>query len=128
MPQSLLLIIVGVLGLAVGSFLNVVIHRVPRDESLVRPGSHCPRCGNPVRARHNVPVLGWLMLRGRCADCAVRISPRYPLDGFAEARRSCASSSRPAISVSPLENGFWKTTPGGCTVIDDTCGRMLRGK
>jgi leader peptidase (prepilin peptidase)/N-methyltransferase len=79
MPQSLLLIIVGVLGLAVGSFLNVVIHRVPRDESLVRPGSHCPQCGNPVRARHNVPVLGWLMLRGRCADCATPISARYPL-------------------------------------------------
>ncbi|MDI6105318.1 prepilin peptidase [Actinoplanes sp. NEAU-A12] len=71
--------IVALLGLAIGSFLNVVIHRVPRDESLVTPGSHCPECGNPVRARHNVPVLGWLMLRGRCADCGTRISARYPL-------------------------------------------------
>ncbi|MFI5936737.1 prepilin peptidase [Actinoplanes sp. NPDC051494] len=79
MPEPLLLGVVGLLGLAVGSFLNVVIHRVPRGESLVRPGSHCPHCGNEVRHRHNVPVLGWLMLRGRCADCAAPISARYPL-------------------------------------------------
>jgi leader peptidase (prepilin peptidase)/N-methyltransferase len=67
------------LGLAVGSFLNVVVHRVPRGESLVRPGSRCPACGTPIRAWHNVPVLGWLLLRGRCASCSARISPRYPL-------------------------------------------------
>jgi leader peptidase (prepilin peptidase)/N-methyltransferase len=79
MPQVLLLGVAGLLGLAVGSFLNVVIHRVPRDESLVRPGSHCPACGNAVRRRHNVPVLGWLLLRGRCADCSAPISARYPL-------------------------------------------------
>ena len=52
---------------------------MPRDESLVRPGSHCPHCGNAVRSRHNVPVLGWLLLRGRCADCRRPISARYPL-------------------------------------------------
>ncbi|GIE88084.1 prepilin peptidase [Actinoplanes regularis] len=79
MPLVPLLVVAGVLGLAVGSFLNVVIHRVPRDESLVRPGSHCPDCGHAVRNRHNVPVLGWLLLRGRCADCATPISARYPL-------------------------------------------------
>jgi leader peptidase (prepilin peptidase)/N-methyltransferase len=79
MPHLLLLSTVGVLGLAVGSFLNVVIYRVPRDESLVRPGSHCPHCGSEVRNRHNVPVLGWLLLRGRCADCRAPISARYPL-------------------------------------------------
>ena len=79
MPQPLLLGIVGLLGLAVGSFLNVVIYRVPRDESLVRPGSHCPHCQAEVRHRHNIPVLGWLLLRGRCADCTASISARYPL-------------------------------------------------
>ncbi|GIM89333.1 prepilin peptidase [Paractinoplanes toevensis] len=79
MPQTLLLSIVGLLGLAVGSFVNVVIYRVPRNESLVQPGSHCPHCGSAVRNRHNVPVLGWLVLRGRCADCAAPISARYPL-------------------------------------------------
>jgi leader peptidase (prepilin peptidase) / N-methyltransferase len=78
-PQTVLLCAVGLLGLAVGSFLNVVIHRVPRDESLVRPGSHCPHCGAAVRRRHNVPVVGWLVLRGRCADCKTPISARYPL-------------------------------------------------
>jgi leader peptidase (prepilin peptidase) / N-methyltransferase len=68
-----------VFGLAVGSFLNVVAHRVPRGESLLRPGSRCPTCGAPIRARHNIPVVGWLLLRGRCADCRARISPRYPI-------------------------------------------------
>jgi leader peptidase (prepilin peptidase) / N-methyltransferase len=79
MPLPMLLIVVALLGLAVGSFLNVVIYRVPRDESLVRPGSHCPHCGHAVRNRHNIPVLGWLLLRGRCADCSAPISVRYPL-------------------------------------------------
>jgi leader peptidase (prepilin peptidase)/N-methyltransferase len=79
MPQPVLLIVVALLGLAVGSFLNVVIHRVPREESLIRPRSHCPACGSEVRNRHNIPVVGWLLLRGRCADCEARISPRYPL-------------------------------------------------
>ena len=81
--MPVLLVAAGLLGLAVGSFLNVVIHRLPRGESLVRPGSHCPTCHSEVRARHNVPVLGWLMLRGRCADCATPISIRYPLVEFA---------------------------------------------
>ncbi|GLW30683.1 prepilin peptidase [Actinoplanes regularis] len=79
MPPTPLLIVVGLFGLAIGSFLNVVIHRVPRDESLIHPGSHCPACGHAVRSRYNVPVLGWLLLRGRCADCDIRISARYPL-------------------------------------------------
>jgi len=75
--------LVAVLGLVVGSFLNVVIHRVPRGESLVAPPSHCPSCNSPIRNRHNVPVLGWLVLRGRCADCRAPISVRYPLVEFA---------------------------------------------
>lgn len=68
----------GVLGLVVGSFLNVVIARVPAGVSVVRPPSHCPGCGSAVRARHNVPLAGWMLLRGRCADCASPISARYP--------------------------------------------------
>ena len=81
----LLLVLVGLLGLAVGSFLNVVIYRVPRGESLVRPGSRCPSCGTPIRPRHNVPVVGWLVLRGRCASCGSAISARYPLVEFSTA-------------------------------------------
>ena len=67
-----------VFGLIIGSFLNVCIHRVPRGESIVSPGSHCPRCGKAVRPYDNVPVLAYLWLRGRCRDCGERISPQYP--------------------------------------------------
>jgi leader peptidase (prepilin peptidase)/N-methyltransferase len=74
-----LLALLFLLGLAIGSFVNVVIHRVPRGESLVAPGSRCPACGTPILHRHNVPVLGWTVLRGRCAACSAPISPRYPL-------------------------------------------------
>lgn len=70
---------VGLLGLIVGSFLNVVVHRVPRHESIVSPASRCPGCGTPVAPRDNVPVLSWLVLRGRCRHCREPISPRYPL-------------------------------------------------
>jgi leader peptidase (prepilin peptidase)/N-methyltransferase len=69
----------GILGLLIGSFLNVVVWRVPRGESVVRPPSACPQCGKPIRPRDNVPVLSWLLLRGRCRDCGAAISRRYPL-------------------------------------------------
>jgi leader peptidase (prepilin peptidase)/N-methyltransferase len=65
-------------GLVIGSFLNVVIHRLPRGESLAVPGSRCPSCGHPIRAIDNVPVLSFLWLRGRCRDCGASISWRYP--------------------------------------------------
>ncbi len=74
-----LIAVTAVIGLAIGSFLNVVIYRVPQGESLSSPASHCPHCLTPIRNRHNVPVLGWLVLRGRCAECAAPISVRYPL-------------------------------------------------
>lgn len=75
----LLIGLAGVLGAAVGSFLNVVVHRVPAGLSVVRPASACPRCGSAIRRRDNVPVLSWLLLRGRCRDCGAPISVRYPL-------------------------------------------------
>jgi leader peptidase (prepilin peptidase) / N-methyltransferase len=77
-PPVVEIALVGVLGAVVGSFLNVVIHRLPRGESLVSPRSRCSACGEPVRARDNVPVLSWLWLGGRCRDCGASISPRYP--------------------------------------------------
>jgi len=67
-----------VLGLVVGSFLNVVIHRLPRDESVVRPRSRCPGCSAPIAAFDNVPLLSYLWLRGRCRHCGMHISARYP--------------------------------------------------
>jgi leader peptidase (prepilin peptidase) / N-methyltransferase len=68
-----------VLGLVIGSFLNVVIWRVPRGESVVHPPSHCPRCESEIRPADNIPVVSWLMLRGRCRHCGEPISVRYPL-------------------------------------------------
>ena len=65
-------------GLAIGSFLNVVIWRVPRGESIVSPPSHCPQCDAEIRGRDNIPVLSWLILRGKCRDCGAHISARYP--------------------------------------------------
>ncbi|QIK75133.1 prepilin peptidase [Nocardioides piscis] len=78
-PTAMIAALSAVLGLAIGSFLNVVVHRVPRGESVVSPPSACPRCGRAIRARHNVPVIGWLVLRGRCYDCGLPISARYPV-------------------------------------------------
>jgi len=72
-------VLCGVLGLAVGSFLNVVVWRVPRKESVVRPRSHCPSCDTQLAGRDNVPVVSWLALRGRCRTCSTGISVRYPL-------------------------------------------------
>ena len=72
-------VLIAILGLAVGSFLNVIIYRVPRQESIVSPGSHCPSCNHPIKNRHNVPVVSWLVLRGRCHSCRAPISLRYPL-------------------------------------------------
>ena len=70
-------------GACVGSFLNVLVYRLPRRESIVHPPSHCPRCGHPIRWYDNVPVIGWIKLRGKCRDCQLPISVRYPcVEGF----------------------------------------------
>ncbi|MBV8596010.1 MAG: prepilin peptidase [Candidatus Eremiobacteraeota bacterium] len=79
MPSGLLVAIAGLVGLAIGSFLNVVIYRVPRDESISFPPSHCTVCGHLLSAGDNVPVISWLVLRGRCRYCGDPISSRYPL-------------------------------------------------
>ena len=74
-----LVVLSGVLGTIIGSFLNVVVWRLPRGESVRYPGSACPNCGHPIRAWDNIPVWSWLILRGRCRDCSAPISRRYPL-------------------------------------------------
>ena len=79
LPPALLPALLGVLGLLIGSFLNVVVYRVPAGLSLVSPGSACPACAHPVRPRDNVPVVSWLLLGGRCRDCDAPISVRYPM-------------------------------------------------
>jgi leader peptidase (prepilin peptidase) / N-methyltransferase len=76
---SLLVVYAALLGLICGSFLNVVVHRLPRGSSVVRPRSACPWCGGAIAARDNVPLVSYLLLRGRCRRCGGPISPRYPL-------------------------------------------------
>ena len=78
-PWRFLLVLFFWIGASVGSFLNVVAWRLPRARSVVRPPSSCPRCGHRIRPWHNIPVLGWLILRGRCHDCGLPIAARYPL-------------------------------------------------
>jgi leader peptidase (prepilin peptidase) / N-methyltransferase len=72
-------VVVGLFGLEIGSFLNVVIHRVPMRRPIVGPSSSCPHCGARIKTLDNVPVLSYLLLRGACRECGARISPRYPL-------------------------------------------------
>jgi leader peptidase (prepilin peptidase)/N-methyltransferase len=76
---ALLIAACAVLGLVIGSFLNVVVYRVPRRESVVAPRSRCPACGMAIIARDNIPVLSWLLLKGRCRYCHSKISIRYPI-------------------------------------------------
>jgi leader peptidase (prepilin peptidase)/N-methyltransferase len=76
---GVLIVICALFGLVIGSFLNVVIYRVPRGLSVVSPRSACPECETPIAERDNIPVVSWLLLRGRCRHCHAPISPRYPL-------------------------------------------------
>jgi leader peptidase (prepilin peptidase) / N-methyltransferase len=102
----ILLVALGLVGLAVGSFLNAVAHRLAIGMSIVTPRSHCPRCSHPIRVRHNVPVLGWLLLRGRCYDCKSPISIRYLavelFVGMAYAAAGWLLATRQALAVLPL--------------------------
>ena len=96
---ALLVAACAVLGLAVGSFLNVVIHRVPRKESVVKPRSRCPGCGTELAARDNIPVVSWLMLKGRCRTCGEPISPRYPVVELATAALFAAMAVRLGVDA-----------------------------
>lgn len=79
MDVSLVAVLGAVLGLVFGSFINVVAYRIPADKSIVSPPSACPSCGHPIRHRDNIPVVSWILLRGKCRDCGARISSRYPI-------------------------------------------------
>jgi prepilin signal peptidase PulO-like enzyme (type II secretory pathway) len=79
LPFAYYLFFAFIFGLLIGSFLNVVIHRIPLNESIIFPGSHCPACGKPIRPLDNIPLISYALLRGRCRSCSARISPVYPL-------------------------------------------------
>jgi leader peptidase (prepilin peptidase)/N-methyltransferase len=78
-PPVFFVVYAGLIGLIVGSYLNVVVHRLPHQQSTVLPRSRCPKCGAAIRALDNLPVVSWLLLGGRCRDCRAPISARYPL-------------------------------------------------
>ncbi|MEX0668940.1 MAG: prepilin peptidase [Pirellulales bacterium] len=89
-------------GAALGSFINVVVHRLPRGESSVSGRSRCPQCGSAIRARDNVPVLGWLLLRGRCRDCGAAIAPQYPL-----VEAACGTLTAAVAAAELVGGGRW---------------------
>lgn len=91
---ALLIGVCFVFGLLVGSFMNVVIYRVPRHESVISPRSRCPACGTAIRERDNIPVLSWLILKGRCHSCRAPISARYPLTELAVAALFAGAAAR----------------------------------
>ena len=91
---TLLIVACFLFGLAIGSFLNVVIYRVPRKESIVSPRSACPKCATPIRERDNIPVVSWMILRGKCRTCREPISIRYPLIELACAALFAGAAAR----------------------------------
>jgi prepilin signal peptidase PulO-like enzyme (type II secretory pathway) len=95
-------------GAVLGSFANVVLYRLPRGESVVAGGSRCPACGSAIRARDNVPVLGWLLLRGRCRDCGAAISGRYPL-----IEAACGGIAATIAAAEIAGGGRWLPLLGG---------------
>jgi leader peptidase (prepilin peptidase) / N-methyltransferase len=125
MPTPLLAVLAAILGSVVGSFLNVVAHRVPRGESVVSPPSACPACGARIRNRHNVPALGWLLLRGRCYDCAEPISARYPLVEAGTAVLFVATALRFAEDLSALPAYLWFAATGVALALIDLDVRRL---
>jgi leader peptidase (prepilin peptidase)/N-methyltransferase len=108
-----------VIGGNLGSFLNVVVYRLPRGESVVHGGSHCPSCGSAIRWHDNVPVLGWLLLGGRCRDCGAMIAARYPL---VEAVGAVVIGG---VAAAELLSGG-RTLPGGaCGVVRPGADNLL---
>ena len=107
----------GLLGLAIGSFLNVVIYRVPLHESIVTPRSKCPSCGTPILERDNIPVVSWLILRGKCRACRARISARYPL-----VELLCGALF--ALSLIHISSLFVVVLPFGCFSIRKSATRI----
>jgi len=83
------IIVVFLFGISIGSFLNVIIHRIPKEESIVFPASHCPKCNKSLKWYHNIPLFSWIFLKGKCAFCKESISFRYPIIEFINGMVGC---------------------------------------
>ena len=107
-------------GSLLGSFINVVVHRLPLGESVAGGGSRCPHCRCPIRARDNLPVIGWLLLRGRCRSCQAGIAPAYPL-----VEALCGLLVATLVATELAAGGRW--LPGSSTGFPQGVDRLLRG-
>jgi leader peptidase (prepilin peptidase)/N-methyltransferase len=110
--------LVAVLGLFIGSFLNVCIYRIPAGESIVWPGSRCPRCGKPIKPWDNIPVVSYLILRGKCRQCGSAISVRYPVVELLSALLAVAILYRFGPGAAFVIYYFWACTLLVITFID----------
>lgn len=118
MPDILLWVYAAVVGACVGSFLNVCIYRWPEGLSVIRPRSRCPVCETPIRARDNIPVLGWLLLRGKCRECGARISIQYPLIELTTASLWVAAVLRHGFTWQALSSAVFFTLLLGIALTD----------
>jgi len=118
MPDFFLWVYAALVGACVGSFLNVCIYRWPEGLSVVRPRSRCPSCETPIRARDNIPVLGWLLLRGKCRECGTRISIQYPLIELTTASLWVAAVLRHGFGWQALSSALFFTLLLGIALTD----------
>ncbi len=122
----LLAFVLAVAGLVFGSFLNVCISRIPQDESIISPGSHCPHCGRPIPWYHNVPVFSFLWLKGRCADCRGPIALRYPLVELLTAAMFVACFAKFGLSLALLKFCIFSFLIVGLIFMDAETGLLPR--
>jgi leader peptidase (prepilin peptidase)/N-methyltransferase len=118
MPDFLLVAYAALIGACVGSFLNVCIYRWPEGQSVVRPASRCPGCETPIRWSDNLPVVGWLLLRGRCRTCRTRISIQYPLIELTTASLWVAAVLRHGFGWQALSSALFFTLLLGIALTD----------
>jgi leader peptidase (prepilin peptidase)/N-methyltransferase len=118
LADPVLVVFAGVFGAMLGSFLNVCVHRLPRNESVIRPRSRCPSCGQPIAWYDNIPALSWLLLLGRCRSCRARISVQYPLVEIAVGLVWFVGVAQLGITVEALRAAAFVTLLLGMALTD----------
>ena len=117
-PDWSIVLVAGILGAILGSFLNVCIYRWPAEQSVIRPPSRCPVCEHRLAWRDNIPVFGWMLLRGRCRYCGAHVSPQYPLIELATALIWIAAVLRFGVDIEALRSATFLTILLGIAMTD----------